>query len=239
MRIIVFSDVQGNSVALETMLANVITLPEFEASLLICLGDVACGYAPNQVLDLLRQYDVQCIRGNMDDVLLNPPQYAGDDEDEQRYNVMDTWASLKLSSHNRSYLQNTVPNLTQSHQGINYFFAHGSPHDYDMPLNYDMQESDLLRYIPDRVDVLFTGHTHGQFLVPVADKTLVNPGSIGFPDPLSDGKRPLRAQFAIIEDGHTSFYSLHYDAEKFIESVRATGMPHAEWYLSQWQLTPD
>lgn len=239
MRIIVFSDVQGNSLALEALLTQVTNLPDFEASLLICLGDVACGYAPNQVLDLLRQHHVQCVRGNMDDVLLNPTHYAGDDDTEKHYNAMDRWASLQLSSSNRAYLQNSLPSIEQTHHGKNYFFAHGSPDSYNVPLDYKMPESDLEKFMPDNSDVLFTGHTHQQFLVPVADKTLVNPGSIGFPDPLSNGNRPLQAEFAIIEEGHIQLHRLSYSSKVFIERVQASAMPHAEWYLSQWQIIPD
>jgi|GEM_PF-5401538 len=233
-RLVVFSDVQGNSVALQAMFDYTKNLPDDDSLEYICLGDVACGYAPNTVLDLLRENDVRCIRGNMDDVILNPEVYTGDDESEKFYNGIDRWASARLTQINRDFLAKFFRNLHITGDRF-YRFAHGTPDDNTVALDYDTPQHILQMYmIGSRI--LFTGHTHKPMMIQLGDNLLINPGSIGFPDTDLNGKRPLRAQFVIVDEGRFEFITVNYKREDFSFAVMNSGMPHAIWYLGLWDI---
>jgi predicted phosphodiesterase len=80
------SDIHGNAVALDAVLAD---LTRRGADEVICLGDVAAGGPqPREVIARLRELDCQAIRGNADGWLLDglpagrsderPPKKAAD-----------------------------------------------------------------------------------------------------------------------------------------------------------------
>lgn len=235
-RIVVFSDIQGNSVALNAMFDTLRKLPDFDSFEYVCLGDVASGYNPNAVLDSLREYHVSCVRGNMDDVILNPEPYTGDDEDEQLFNEIDFWASAQLTPINQEFLDYLAMSILYSTDAGNYKFFHGGTDDYNIALSFDTPPDELEKHLAGLASVSFTGHTHQQFMIPVDNKLLINPGSIGFPDPLQNDKRPLRAQFMLLDEGRFEFVTVNYSVEDFTFAVMNSGMPHASWYLNDWDI---
>jgi predicted phosphodiesterase len=63
MNLAILSDIHGNLVALDTVLAE---FAQRSIDQYICLGDVASsGPQPHQVLERLRGFDWFCVQGNM------------------------------------------------------------------------------------------------------------------------------------------------------------------------------
>jgi protein phosphatase len=69
-------------------------------------------------------------------------------------------------------------------------------------------------------DVLLVGHTHVPFIRHVADRIVVNPGSVGQP---KDGGP--EASYAIWEDGRFSLRKATYPVERTLEKIRRLGLP--------------
>jgi protein phosphatase len=69
-------------------------------------------------------------------------------------------------------------------------------------------------------DIILVGHTHLPVILPLGDKLLVNPGSVGLQ---RDGDP--RASCAILEDGAPSLLRVDYDTSATISSLASWGLP--------------
>ncbi len=236
-KIAVISDIQGNAVALEHVLQEI---HRHGIDRIVCLGDVASGPEPAKVISLLREKNVMGVRGNMDDVILNPLAYTGSDEAEQKYTVMDHWCHQQLSASDRDYLRDLPLTYALDLGLLTGLCFHGSPHspeDVVEAVTPADQLHALLRDTPQ--SVLITGHMHQPMLRKFGEQFIINPGSVGLP---YGGRRlmPVCAEYAILSvtgrDLNIAFQQVHYDPALFKQRVLASGMPHSEWYLSKWNL---
>ena len=96
MRLAVISDIHGNLVALEAVLAA-ITARDIE--IIICLGDVAAtGPQPQQVIERLRAIGCPVVMGNTDAWLLEPKLEETTDPFAQRIQDIELWGAQQLST---------------------------------------------------------------------------------------------------------------------------------------------
>lgn len=239
MKIAIISDIQGNALALEVVFAH---LQSEQPDAIVCLGDVASGPEPAAVLDLLRSHHCLTIKGNMDDVILNPEIYTGEDETLRKYSEMDQWGNEQLTEADRAYLKSFQPLLTLKFADqVELLCFHGSPKSYDDVLEATTPDEELSRLLAGySAQVMATGHMHTPMLRRWQQTLLLNPGSVGLPDGGKRGKMPTRAEYALVSYENrqlqVSFNAVDYDAQAFQHRVLASGMRHADWYLSLWQL---
>lgn len=243
-KVALISDIQGNCIALTQVLT---AIKDEQVDAIVCLGDVASGAQPRDVLSTLRDYQVHMIKGNMDDEILNPQPYDGEDEIQRRYNVIDRWCSAQLTDSDKAYMRTfrhlILFELESAHQLLCF---HGSPYSYNDVIDEETPDKRLGQLL-DGYDeeIMASGHMHHQFLRPYKDTLLLNPGSVGLPrvrqtseDELP--RHPLLAEYALIEiiDGqiNVQFRSLAVPPEEFKRSILNSGMPYAEWFLSLWKL---
>lgn len=240
MRIGFIADIQGNAVALEAVLAE---LGKLAIDQLVCLGDVASGPEPKHVLDLLQKHNALTIRGNMDDVILKPEPYTGTDEAEQRYAEMDAWCSTQLGDADHVYLESFSPHLTLNlSNGEQILACHGSPDSTLDVWTANQPDDDTLKsyFTTFGVKWIVVGHMHRPLLRCVEDYRLFNPGSVGLPPQSETGKHPLQADYAILETSLPQmmlrFGRVRYSGEAFKQRVLRSGLPHAEWFVSLWDI---
>lgn len=237
-KIALISDIQGNFTALQNV------LPQIDAEAVeqtICLGDVACGAQPHQVVELLREQSVQVIKGNMDDVILNPRHHETDDPETLKYDDIDLWCSNQLTDLDKAYIrtfQYTATVALVDEKKLLCF--HGSPYSYNSVIDETISEGDLKQILDGyTADIMATGHMHHPFLRKFGNSWIINPGSVGLPRK-QNGRHPLYAEYAMIEilEGvvHIEFRQVRIDEDEFTEGIRNSGMPHAEWFLSQWDV---
>ncbi|NIW96181.1 MAG: hypothetical protein GWN20_25895, partial [Phycisphaerae bacterium] len=82
MRLAIISDIHGNLIALEAVLA---VLAQEEIDQMVCLGDVAAtGPQPHETIARLRELNCPVVMGNTDDWLLNPHPHPVRDENSHR-----------------------------------------------------------------------------------------------------------------------------------------------------------
>lgn len=201
--IAIISDVHGNLEALTAVLDRI-----GHARTIYCAGDIV-GYGPNpnECCRLLREHDVQCVRGNHDHVCatLEEGEPAGK---EARKSFQ--WTHEQLTEENIEWLRSLPLQLDVDGMSM----VHGAPgsrrenlHAYVLDYYYsDERYEALLEQVPGKRLVL--GHTHITLSHGVNSRIL-NPGSVGQP---RDGD--WRASYATIEDIRYGF--------RFVPSLKAS-----------------
>jgi putative phosphoesterase len=235
-RLALISDIHGNCVALDAVLAD---RARHQVDDIICLGDIAAGGPqPAQVLGRLRELDCQVIRGNADGWLLDGLP-AGRSEETRRLGEVVAWAREQLAAADLDYLAALPPTATITVAvGLSLFCFHGSPRaDIDRLLaTTPEQELDELFADAPQAHVFAGGHTHRQLLRPYRQSVLVNPGSVGLPLGSlvsSSGAPPLPAwaEYALVQvdgaDVEVTFRRVAIDVVALAAATAA--MPHATW----------
>jgi len=233
------SDIQGNFTALQETLRQI---DNEDVDRIICLGDVASGAHPHEVVSLLQKRDIAVIKGNMDDAILNPQRHDSDDLDVARYDDIDQWCSEQLTSEQKAFMRGFVPLLREKlDDTLNLLCFHGSPYSYNDVIDETLSEETLWQRINGYEEaVMVTGHIHHPFLRLYQQSMILCPGSVGLPR-RRDGKHPCVAEYALltIDKGrvHVAFRQVEVPADEFKKGILKSGMPHAEWFLSLWDVT--
>ncbi len=225
MRVLVFSDIHANLVALETVLAHAGPVDAYWF-----LGDaVGYGPEPNAVLERLRALPhCVCLLGNHDAAVVDRLPLGWFNLDAQR---ALQWTRHVLTDDNRAFLQGLEPWQVQGE----VLLAHGSPRD---PLEEYLLSEDAARASFRRLaqPYAFIGHSHiplawvqrapdqvelvrpraqdyGRPFALPATKTILNPGSVGQP---RDGDP--RAAYAVYDSiqGTWTWHRIAYDIDAAI-----------------------
>jgi putative phosphoesterase len=237
MRLLLISDVQGNLAALDAALLHPDALG---ADLVLCLGDVASGPRPAATIARLQEIGAHCLFGNMDGVIADPPEPSGDGDD-RRFAELDLWCHERLSPEQHGWLRALPSTFELAFPGGRRLFAcHGSPRSPEVAIGAETPEADVrAAFAGIEADLIAVGHLHEPMLRRVGDLLLLHPGSVGWPRPLADGRRPRWAEFAAIEgDGSTIRVAMHrvpYREEEQRRDVIEGGMPSFDWYLDLWR----
>lgn len=202
MRVAIISDIHGNDVALQAVLAD---LGKTLFDRLICLGDVATlGSQPCEVIDRLQTLDCQFILGNHEDDVLDVAAM------ERRGNVHPVvagavkWAAGQLSERHRAFLRTFHRTLEIRLDDYTTMLCfHGSPKSNTDVILASTPPDELEQLIDGaRHLVLVGGHTHIQMLRRHKTRLVINPGSIGEPllqmPPRDLPQIPPWAEYAVI-----------------------------------------
>jgi predicted phosphodiesterase len=179
-RVALVSDIHGNAVAFDAVLADI---DRFGVDAVVCLGDVATlGPAPAAVIERLRGLGCRCVRGNHDDYLLDPSLGDGHNSSPVVRDAID-WSRDQLGPDDLAFVGSFVDGFDLAlGDGRTLSLFHGSP---------SSNVTDLLATTPaDELEgqlagaagqVLAGGHTHIQMVRQHRGRLLVNPGSVGMP----------------------------------------------------------
>ena len=236
LRIAILSDVHGNLVSLESVLAEV---SREGVDQIVCLGDVAAtGPQPRETLLRLKSLNLPVVMGNTDCWLLNPRperipsrKYATPkkQEDPLKVEEIDFWCAKQLSSTNIDYLKTFKSTFEMLlGDGMKLLCFHGSPLSNGDTITATTKEEDLDRMLSPRAPLMAGGHTHVQMLRRHNDLILLNPGSVGLPHQSMSSKRcvqnPPWAEYAIVgsNEGRLSidFRRTSIDVKAVIQAAR-------------------
>jgi len=243
MKLALISDIHGNLLALEAALA---ALARQNVDHIICLGDVAAfGPQPREVLALLREINCPIVMGNTDEWLLDPHPHPVRDEDSPKVTAVEMWAAEQLTEADKRFIESFQPTIPhQLSETISLLCFHGSPRSNTEIIRAETAEDLLAEALNNETaTILAGGHTHTQLLRRYKDSFVINPGSVGLPWEYRRGSTDVRnppwAEYAIIqaEDSqpNITFYRVHYDIKALIETAYQSGMPHAEWWVQDWE----
>lgn len=235
----VISDIHGNGVALDAVLAD---LGRRGGGAVVCLGDATGGGPqPGHVLERLRELDCRMIRGNADDWLLSGlPKAPGSAETEMLEEIV-AWGRQQLSDDDRAFLSDLPLTLELALDETNRLLGfHGTPRGITERLLHTMPDSVLAERLGDRTaTVLAGGHTHLQGVRGHRGAVLLNPGSVGVPvrgEPLESwlpdetGWVPDHAEYALVEANSgalaVTLVRVPVDADAVRRAADGSGMPH-------------
>lgn len=237
MKLAIFSDIHGNDIALEVMLAD---MDQESPDQMICLGDVATGVQPREVLARLRELAIPIVQGNHDAWLLEPEPWGQDSDFYRRICDIDLWGAAQLTDADRAFLR-TFPKTVQLELGDKTVLCfHGSPYSHSDLIFAHTPAAELLPFLDDfSADIFVGGHTHQPFVRRYKDKLLLNPGSVGLPFVKVDGtqKKPPWAEYALLTVNGNRFSvelrQVAVDETAVQQAALNSGMPHAEWWIQQ------
>ena len=143
MRIAVISDIHGNCLALETVLADI---KQAQIERLVCLGDAIQGGAqPSETVSLLRDLACPTVMGNSDDWLITGK--TTESLLPLHYEIRD-WSLSKLSQEDCKFISQFQSTLEiELGKNKRLFCFHGSPKSYNdniLPTTSDAELQELL-----------------------------------------------------------------------------------------------
>jgi putative phosphoesterase len=241
MRIALISDIHGNRVALDAVLASLERQPPDQ---IVCLGDVAAtGPQPREVLAQVQALGCPVVMGNADAFLLNPDLSQAGGVPQAVLDI-DLWNVEQLGDEERTFMHSFQPTvelpLDSDHSLLCY---HGSPrHFEDKILPATPVEALEEMLAGANGTVLAGGHTHEPMVRVFGQQLLVNPGSVGLPR-VWEGEEvwnPLWAEYAMLEISKGGELSVELrrvpvDFNELKEMVDRSDMPHAGLWLSNWR----
>ena len=208
MKLGVISDIHGNRVALDAVLAD---LPPVDA--LVCAGDVV-GYNPwhADCVDEIREREVPTVQGNHDRAVAagSAPHFNGMAQAGVEH------AREQLSDDQIQWLGDLPVERHVADGRVKV--VHGHPDDPDHYTRPHEFGPDLL----GDEDVLVMGHTHVQAHEVYDEGVVMNPGSVGQP---RDGDP--KAAYAVLDLEEMAVYErrVDYDTGAVIRAVEDEGLP--------------
>jgi predicted phosphodiesterase len=241
-RIAVISDIHGNCVALDAVLADLRRRP---ADRLVCLGDaVQGGPQPVETVARLRELACPVVMGNADAWLLTGEETGAEGASAQLREVR-AWSLAQLSDDDRAFMAGFQPTVEIALDGGRRLLCfHGSPRSFDDVLLPETPHEEFRRILgPFDAAALTGGHTHTQQLRRLGDAMFFNPGSVGFAfahhQPDDDFHADPWAEYAVLtveeERLALEFRRVPFDVAALIEVVRASGRPHADEAIARYR----
>ncbi len=215
MRVAIVSDIHGNLVALESVLAD---LDETRPDLVAHGGDLAFnGPRPAECVDRVRELGWPGVIGNMDQALRTHPT-------ERRVG----WAREQVGDERCAWLQ-ALPMDWRHPDGIG--LVHAVPGDLWQAVQPETDDAELHAiYGVLGAPVAVYCHIHQPYVRVIGDLTVANSGSVGLP---FDGDP--RPSYLLVEGGHVEIRRVAYDLERAVAEVLASGLPEPEGVASVYR----
>lgn len=237
MRIALLSDIHGNAVALDAVLADMAGHGPFEH--IIVAGDLVwAGPWPAEVVDRVQALGGPVIQGNTDAFFAHGPEQIPDGKNEDRYLNHMAWMRARLGAARCDYLAGLPFSYRISPApGHDLLVVHANPIDMDRAITPHTPEPELDALLLDSVRaqdwaVLAFGHVHIPFTRPWRDRLLVNVSSVGLP---MDGDP--RAVYAILTWDGRAWQAEHrrvfYNAPRVAFEMRNSDMPRGKHFAER------
>ncbi len=188
-RIALFSDVHGNSVALDAVLEDIEASGITE---MYCLGDlVGYGPDPSGVVDRIRSLGIPTVLGNYDEGIgLGRGEcgcYYATEQAQADGAASYGFTESMLSEQGRTWLASLPEQIRLENEGVRILLAHGSPRKINEYLLPDRKDAQLARLANEaEADVVCVGHVHIPYHRSMVDPSgaivhYVSSGSVGKP----------------------------------------------------------
>jgi putative phosphoesterase len=240
-RIAVISDIHGNCVALDAVLADI---QRASIDQIVCLGDAIQGGAqPAQTVQRLREVGFPVVMGNADAWLLSGIDTGGETITAEQESVRQ-WSLAQLSDADRASIAAFAPTvivpLTAEHDLLCF---HGSPTSFDDILLPNTDEEEYERLLgPYAPAIMCGGHTHWQQVHRLGETFFFNPGSVGLAynhdQPEDDFRLDPWAEYAILSEMDRTigleFRRVPLPLDAVRQALRESGRPGAQAFLAQY-----
>ncbi|HYZ76014.1 MAG TPA: metallophosphoesterase family protein [Gaiellaceae bacterium] len=231
MRVGIFSDVHGNGVGLDAVLAD---LERAQVDRLVCLGDlVEGGPQPACCVRRMRELDCLVVLGNADEWLLSGRFEPGTSARSR----MGAWALEQLDEADRDLMRGfAATHELELGGGRRLLAVHGTPTSTLDTIEPDASEAELAELLGEAA-ALAAGHTHLQWQRRLGERVVLNPGRVGGPFggrelPSAKSDHDGTGEYAILTADETmlsvELRHVDYSLEELRRVTLASGMPHAE-----------
>ncbi len=178
MKIAILSDIHSNVEALRAVLHEIDAL---SVDKILFLGDyIGYYYNANIVLDLIKSYDKEMIKGNHE---LFMKRFLNDEKKslayQKKYGSGIEYAKKLLSTEQISYLINLPEKRELEIDGLKILMCHGSPRNVREYIYPNTSEEIKNICLESDADFVFIGHSHYSFIYEKYNKVLMNVGSVG------------------------------------------------------------
>ncbi len=258
MRVALLSDIHGNLVALDAVLADMARLGSFDE--IVVAGDLVwSGPWPGEVVDRIRSLKAAVIQGNTDAFFSRTPADTPTGKHEERFAGQLGWMREQLGLERTAYLANlpfshriTPAGLqpqdrTQLNEGPipglaarsvvvtnTLLVVHANPFDLERAIRPQMKEAELDELLGGAVDwgALAFGHIHIPFVRQWRGRLLIDVASAGLP---MDNDR--RAVYAILTWDGAGWQAEHrrvsYHVPVVAQQMRTCGMPRGKHFAER------
>lgn len=226
MRIAVVSDVHGNRVAFQAVLAD---LRQTAPDIVIHGGDLAEGGShPAEIIDQIRCLGWPGVYGNTDEVLWTfdglHDLFSKQPKLGSLLKIIEeqsATASAWVGEERIQWLK-SLP-LRYSHELVTV--VHAGPDNVWRSPMHDAGDEELEKvYAPLNAKIMVYGHIHRPYVRKVQGFTVANSGSVSLS---YDGD--TRASYLLIDGENVNIRRVEYDLDKAEQDLIASGLPHAEW----------
>lgn len=236
MRVALLSDIHGNLVAFEAVLADMARRGPFDQ--VIVAGDLVwSGPWPAEVVDRVRHLKAVVLQGNTDAFFRRSIHETPPGKNEERFSAHLTWMYEQLGPQRAAYLAG----LPFAHRispaaGHDLLVVHANPWDLERAIVPKMPEDELDLLLLERGqpdwEILAFGHVHVPFVRRWRGRWLVDVASAGLP---MDGDP--RAVYAILTwDGrgwHVEHHRVFYDVPVVAHHMRVGGLPRGKHFAER------
>jgi hypothetical protein len=149
MKVGIISDIHGNAIGLEAVLADLQAEPVDEV---VCLGDaIQGGPQPAQVVLRLRHLGCPVVMGNADEWLLSGDETGAEQIPAERWRMMKDvrqWSLAQLAEDERAFIAGFTPTVELAlAPGRQLLCFHGSPASFEDVILPDTPEDEFQRYL--------------------------------------------------------------------------------------------
>lgn len=229
MRIAFLSDVHGNAVALEAVLADI---KKKSVDQIIVLGDISYrGPQPKEALQLIQGLNTNVIKGNADEWLVRGVLQGEVPEQALEMMIREReWALQYMEQADLDYLQNLPEEIVLSlSENLRLHAFHATPHSlFEVVLPH--QENHVLMdklMSAQQASIYVYAHIHQPYIRYIQGKCLVNIGSVGLP---FDGLP--HSSYAIIEARDKRFRvtieRVEYNQARVLQQYKEKNYPNLE-----------
>ena len=218
MRIALISDIHGNQIALEAVLADI---KKAGVDQTICLGDIAnIGPHPRQCLAIIQGLNCPVLQGNHELYLLG--RFENDDWRTSPFWASMRWSQAQLSADQLTYIEHLPVRHEINGDGrAGATLVHGSPlsqYKGFLPHHNNSEIAERMDGLDDTT--LFCGHTHVPLYRPWSNARLVNIGAVGMP---LDGDPAAKYVIATRQKAHwrVEFRTITYDVGQLMVDFEA------------------
>lgn len=225
MRVAVISDIHGNQIALEAVLADLQLQPPVDQ--LVIAGDLCLnGPCPQQVLETVQKLECPVIQGNVDlEIVTQAPEKG------QKKRSTVGWTREQIGEAGVQYLASLPTSYcVKNPQGTDLLVVHANPLDLEVAIFPNMPD-DALEHLLGELDpgigALAFGHLHIAYTRRWRNLLLVDVASCGLPR-----DEDYRAAYGILEwvdnTWEAEIRRVTYDVEAVIKQLKNSGIPHVD-----------
>jgi putative phosphoesterase len=213
MKILILSDIHANWPALRAI--------QEPHDLCICLGDlVDYGTDPAPCIEWVNKHARYVVRGNHDHAAAQRAVTNGKNGFKFLSGITRELTWERLTKTHLRYLASLPVTRMATLDNRRFLMVHATPRDpLDEYVHNDAEQwARRLHHVG--ADVICVGHTHVPYVLPVGNKLVINPGSVGQP---RDGDP--RASYALWEDGKVTIKRVAYAIDDLVRQIESSSLP--------------